>query len=225
MLKEFIKDKEEIKRALLGTIFADGHIAQIKGKSYITKTYIEITHTSKNLDYLKEVKELFEELGYKCSIKEHNKKTKEKSYTLFRLSTSSSEELIKLRELLYENKVKKFPKELINAFNDLSILLLYLDDGTLRVRYKEGTSELREARVTLCLDSFTFEELSYFQRFLKNKYDIDTHMYRHSKDMPLNRGFRIWTNTENTKKFMEIINKYFNCIPSMQYKFLKYYSL
>ena len=100
---------------------------------------------------------------------------------------------------------------------------MYLDDGTLRVRYYEGTDKLREARVMFCLDSFTYQEMKYFQQYLLDKYNIKTGIYRHSKNMEINRGFRIWTNTENTKKFMNIIDKYYDCIPSMKYKFLKFY--
>lgn len=227
MLKEFISSKEEAKAALLGTILADGHIQQEREKSYKNKTYIEITHTSKNLDYLKEVKSLFEILDDTvCSIKEHNKNTEDKTYTLFRLKTNSTEYFKELRDILYDkNHIKLFPKEIIESFTDLSLLLLYLDDGTLKVRYYEGTDRIREARVTFCLDSFTFEEMRYFQTYLLNKWNIKTGIYRHSKNISLNRGFRLWTNTENTKKFMEIIDKYYNSVPSMQYKFLKFYSL
>lgn len=225
MLKEFIESKEDARRALLGTILADGHIAQIKGKSYHTKTYVEIIHTSKNLDLLKAVSELFEYLGYTCNIKEHNKVTKDKTYTLFRMCTNSTEELITLRDQLYDNKVKVLPKQIVDMFTPLSLLLLYLDDGTIKVRYKEGTSIIREARVTFCLDSFTLDELYYFMNYLEKTYSIKSHIYRHSKNLPINRGFRVWLNTENTQKFMEVIDKYYNAIPSMQYKFLKYYSL
>lgn len=226
MLKEFIKTQEDAKIALLGTLFADGHIIQErKDGTYRTKTYAEITHTSKQLDLLKAVKELFELINTECTIKEHNKNTENKTYTLFRLSTKSTEWLSTVRNMMYDNKIKVFRKELVDLFSDLSLLLLYLDDGTLRVRLYPGTSKLREARISFCLDSFTYEELKYFQQYLLKKWNIKTGIYRHSKNMPINRGFRVWTNTENTKKFMSIIDKYYNSIPSMNYKFLKYYSL
>lgn len=227
MLKEFIKTEEEAKRALLGTIIADGSLCKARNKSYRSKCYLEITHTSKNLDYLKEKKEILEDiLNIKCAIKEHNKKTDLKTYSLYRLCTESTEYLKELRDILYDyNRVKLFPEHIIDSFNDLSLLLLYLDDGTLRVRFYEGTSKLRDARISLCLDSFTYSELKYFQNYLLTKYNIKTGIYRHSKNMELNRGFRLWTNTENTRKFMNIIDKYYDCIPSMRYKFLKYYSL
>lgn len=226
MLNEFIKTKEEAWNALLGTVIADGSIAKARGKSYHTKTYLEITHTSKNLDYLKVIKELLFYLGINSSITEHNKKTENKTYTLFRLSTESTEDFIQLRNILYDSdRNKKFPKEIIDRFTDLSLFFSYLDDGTLKVRYYEGSSKVREYRATFCFDSFTLEELQYFRNWLKSRYDIDTHIYRHSKNMPLNRGFRIWTNTLNTEKLMKVFNKYYDLVPSMKYKFCKYYTL
>jgi hypothetical protein len=232
MLRDFIQNEEEAKKALLGTILADGSIQKERytasnKTSYRLTTYIEITHTSKNLDYLKEVKSIFEMIeGVKCKITEHNKVSKNKTYTLYRLVTNSTKYFKELRDILYDDKrIKLFPKGTIDTFNDMSLLLLYLDDGTLRVRFYENSNKRREARISFCLDSFTVDELNYFRQYLKNKYDIDSHIYRHSKSLPINRGFRVWLNTINTEKFMSIINKYYECVPSMQYKFTKYYSL
>lgn len=220
---------EDIKNALLGTIFADGSIGKKRtnGLRNGTNGELEITHTSKNLDYLKLIKSLLEKIdGIKVRISEHNKKTESKIYTLYRLNTNRHKWFTELRNDIYDsNRIKLFPKKYIDKFNILSLLFLYLDDGTLRVRMYEGTSKIREVRVTLCLDSFTLNELNYFREYLKKKYDIDSHIYRHSKMKDLNRGFRIWFNTLNTNKFMNLINKYYNLIPSMQYKFTKYYSL
>lgn len=220
---------EDIKNALLGTIFADGSIGKVRtdGSKNGTNGELEITHTSKNLDYLKLIKQLLERIeGIKVRITEHNKKTETKLYTLYRLTTNRHPWFTELRKEIYStNRVKLFPKKFIDKFNILSLLFLYLDDGTLRVRMYEGTSKVRETRVTFCLDSFTLEELNYFRKYLRNNYDIDSHIYRHSKMKDITRGFRIWLNTLNTTKFMQLITNYYDLVPSMQYKFTKYYSL
>ena len=220
---------EDIKIALLGTIFADGSISKKRtdGSRNGAGSNLEITHTSKNLDYLKLLKYLLEKIeGVTAKIAEHNKKTDLKTYTLYRLTTNRHKWFTELRDIIYDsNRIKIFPKEYIDKFNILSLLFLYLDDGTLRVRMYEGTSKIRELRVTFCLDSFTLKELDYFRDYLKDTYNIDSRIYRHSKMKGLNRGFRIWLNTLNTKKFMSIIDKYYNLVPSMQYKFIKFYSL
>ena len=220
---------EDIKNALLGTIFADGSIGKSRtdGSRNGTNGELEITHTSRNLDYLKLIKSLLERIdGIKVRISEHNKKTELKTYTLYRLCTNRHIWFTELRKDIYDsNRIKLFPKKYIDKFNVLSLLFLYLDDGTLRVRMYEGTSKIREIRATFCLDSFTLEELNYFRTYLKDKYNIDSRVYRHSKVKDLNRGFRVWLNTLNTNKFMDLINQYYDLVPSMQYKFTKYYSL
>ena len=220
---------EDIKNALLGTIFADGSIGKSRtnGSRNGTNGELEIIHTSRNLDYLRLIKSLLERIdGIKVRISEHNKKTESKTYTLYRLCTNRHVWFTELRKDIYDsNRIKLFPKKYIDKFNVLSLLFLYLDDGTLRVRMYEGTSKIREIRATFCLDSFTLEELNYFRTYLKDKYNIDSHIYRHSKVNDLNRGFRVWLNTLNTNKFMDLINQYYDLVPSMQYKFTKYYSL
>ena len=220
---------EDIKNALLGTIFADGSIGKSRtnGSRNGTNGELEIIHTSRNLDYLRLIKSLLERIdGIKVRISEHNKKTELKTYTLYRLCTNRHIWFTELRKDIYDsNRIKLFTKKYIDKFNVLSLLFLYLDDGTLRVRMYEGTSKIREVRATFCLDSFTLEELNYFRTYLKDKYNIDSHIYRHSKVKDLNRGFRVWLNTLNTNKFMDLINQYYDLVPSMQYKFTKYYSL
>lgn len=229
MLKEFVKTEQDAKNAIIGTIIADGCIQKNRSKKNIpnASASLEITHTSKNLDYLVQVGEILQCIeGMTYTIKEHNKTTLEKTYQLFRLGTNVHPYLAEVRDQIYSSsRIKKLPKEIVDQMSDLGLFLMYLDDGTLKVRFYEGTSKVREARVTFCLDSFTLTELQYLQKVLKTKYDIDTKVYRHSKNMPLDRGFRIWTNTENTKKLMKVFEKYYNHVPSMNYKFLQYYSL
>lgn len=77
--------------------------------------------------------------GIKCRITEHNKTTKDKTYTLFRLSTNRHPWFTELRNDIYShNRIKLFPKEYIDRLSLLGLFFLYLDDGTLRVRYYEG---------------------------------------------------------------------------------------
>lgn len=227
-LNEFIKTEQDAKNCLIGTIFADGSLGKQRtdGSKNGTNVDLEITHTSKNLDYLQLIKQILEKIdGIKCSISQHNKITENKIYSLYRLRTNRHKWLTDLRNKIYENRIKKFPYNIYKDISDLGLFFMYLDDGTLRVRCYEGTSRIRECRITFCLDSFTIDELNQFRVFLKQKYDIDTKVYRHSKNLSLDRGFRIWTNTFNTKKFMEIFDKFYDLVPSMQYKFIKYYSL
>lgn len=221
-LNEFTE--EELRNGFLGTVFADGSIDKRKFK--YKNAPFEVTHTSKNLDYLRFKQDLLKRLGIDSKISEHNKKTKEKSYTLFRLYANGNPWFSELRDNIYDSqRHKRFPREYVDKFNLLSLLLMYLDDGTLRVRYYQGTSRIREVRATFCIDRFTLSEVLYFGEWLLAQYGIKTRHYRHSKNMELNRGFRLWMNTENTAKLMHILDPFYDMIPSMNYKFIRYYSM
>lgn len=228
ILKNLFKTEEEIKGALIGTIFADGSIE--KKKTPNGRGSCEITHTSKNLDYLQFKKELFEMLpDFKCTIKPHNKKTKEKNYLLYRLTTNRTDWLTYLRDTIYVIKDGKREKhlsmEIVDQLTKIGFLLMYLDDGCLKVKYnKQG--EPKQFIMTLCLESFCKNELEYLLKVLNKMFGVEFRMYRHYKyeDRP-DLGWRPWISTKGTLKIMEELNKYYDLIPSMRYKFPKYYLL
>ncbi len=227
-LKELFNNEFEIKSALLGTILADGSIN--KQRTPKGRSSCEITHTSKNLDYLQFKKELFELLpDCKCTIKPHNKTTKDKTYLLYRLSTNRTDWITQLREDLYITKnnkrIKIVPDEYINKFTEFTFLLMYLDDGCLRIKYnKQGIPT--QFRITLCLESFSLEELIKITNKFNQIFEVEFRMYKHYKyeDRP-NYGYRPYISTKGTLKIMEFLDKYYNLIPSMNYKFPKYYLL
>lgn len=220
-LKEFVKDQYEAEKAIIGTILADGSISYSRRNS---KGSLEVTHTARNLDYLKLKKEMLELIdGVTCAIKPKNKVTPEKTYELFRLSTNNHDIFSKYRDLLYvksnDKRVKILPTSVLNDMSDFGLFLMYLDDGTIRVRFYDGTNKVRETRITLCLDSFRIEELVAMRKWFEDRYDISPNINKHGS------GFRLVFNTQKTKDFLNIISKYQDLVPSMKYKFLEYYNL
>lgn len=227
-LSKFIKTEKDAKDAMIGTILCDGSLGKQRTDGSVngTNADLEITHTSKNLDYLKLKHDLLAIIGINSNITEHSKRTSEKKYVLYRLFTCRNPWLTSLRKILYdEQRHKLLPKQIVDNLSDLALFFMYLDDGTLKVRCYEGTSRIRELRAAFCTDRFTLDEVLYLRQHLFDKYGIKTKYYRHSKNMPSNRGFRLWMNTENTNKLMLLFDKYYDLVPSMRYKFVKYYSL
>lgn len=215
---------DELRNGFLGTVLADGCVSKIRNR--YKNSCFEVTHTSKNIDYLKFKQEILKRLGIDSTLTPHNKRIEDKEYFLIRLYARTSEWFTELRRELYDDKgIKHLPESYLRKLNLLSLFLMYLDDGTLKIRYYEGTSRIREIRVTLCLDRFTIRELLPFRDWLKETFGVDTKYYRHSRRMEPGRGFRLWTNTENTKKLMSLIDSFYNSIPSMNYKFVRYYSM
>lgn len=225
-LNDFVNTEEEVKAALIGTIFADGSIE--KQRTPNGRGSCEITHTNKNLDYLQLKKELFEMLPQcKCKIKPHNKSTKEKTYMLFRLTTNRTNWLTEVRDNLYKitedgKRIKLFKKEYINKLSDFGLLLMYLDDGCLKVRYNKN-GDPSSFRITFCLESFTLMELNYFRDWLLKKYNVETRIYRHYKKENPELGYRIWLNSKESLKLMKYFDKFYELIPSMKYKYPKFY--
>lgn len=216
--------QDEIRSALIGTILADSSLTKNRKKA--CRAYLDVTHTAKALDYLKLKQALLARLEIESKITRHDKQTDEKTYMLFRLSSRTDDWLTHMRDIIYDKDfVKTFPKELLSMMNSLSLLLLYLDDGTLKIRHYEGTDRIREIRSTFCLDRFTVDEVNNFMSWLKKEYGIESKKYRHSKNMSENRGFRCWMNTTNTKKLMDVLDEFYELVPSMKYKFVKYYSM
>ncbi len=220
-LKEIITNEIDAERAIIGTLIADGSIGYSRRNS---NGSVEITHTSRNLDYLRMKKDLFEMIsGVNCNIKPKNKTISEKTYELFRLSTNNHELFSKYRDELYikdgDRRRKLLLRKHLDKMSDFGLFLLYLDDGTIRVRFYDGTSRIREIRVTLCLDSFKLSEQIMMRDWFIEKYNISPNINRHGD------GLRLVFSTQKTKDFLNIISKYQDLVPSMKYKFLEYYNL
>lgn len=221
-LKEIIKTDADLYGALIGTIFADGHISKIRNR--YKNCCCEITHTEIHLDYLKFKKQLFEMIpDLIVTISPHNKKTQFKTYYLYRLMTRCNPYFTEIRNRVYDNQgVKHFPIDEIKKMNDLGLFLMYLDDGCLKVKYKEGTMILKEAKTEWALCSFSLNEIIDFENWLLEKYGIKMRHYKSNCVNLTDAGYILYTNTENTKKFMDVIDKFDGLVPSFNYKFLKH---
>ena len=220
-LKEIIKNEFDAESAIIGTLIADGSISYERRSS---KGSVEITHTARNLDYLKLKKDIFELIpGVVCNIKPHNKITPDKTYELFRLSTNNHDLFSSYRDELYikdgNRRRKLLIRKHLDAMSDFGLFLLYLDDGTIKVRFYDGTNKIREIRVMLCLDSFRMDEQIMMRDWFREKYNISPNINKHGN------GLRLVFNTQKTKDFLSIISKYQDLVPSMKYKFLEYYNL
>ena len=220
-LKEIIKNEFDAESAIIGTLIADGSISYERRSS---RGAVEITHTARNLDYLKLKKDIFELIpGVICNIKPHNKITPNKTYELFRLSTNNHDLFSSYRDELYikdgNRRRKLLIRKHLDAMSDFGLFLLYLDDGTIKVRFYDGTNKIREIRVMLCLDSFRMDEQIMMRDWFREKYNISPNINKHGN------GLRLVFNTQKTKDFLSIISKYQDLVPSMKYKFLEYYNL
>jgi len=144
-----------------------------------------------------------------------------KSYPQIKVWTSTHPFLTKLRERMYRPK-KQLNKGILESLTPLGLALWYMDDGHLSihhnvVRYSADSSRTTSERsvssrpLIMNTHSFTKEENEVICSWLKSRWSIDSQV-KHSK------GFFIYMNTNNARKFVDIVRPYVLAVPSMHYK-------
>lgn len=199
--------------ALIGMILGDGSIQREK--------FLYLRHGSKQLGYVDEKIDYLKKYIMPKSVRT----CIDKQGFRYRYAYYNEEKLKYLYNLIYKKRKGKMRKSitstLLNRFTDVSLAFFYMDDGCLSLRkYKkngiwQGTYKSRE--IHLNVQSFNFAEAEMFKNMLKRKFDVE---FRMTTD----RGNpRLWCNTKNTKKMIEIVKPIVSQFMTMQYKLdLKY---
>jgi len=199
-----------IKSALIGIILGDASMTQ--------PNMLYIRHGARQLDYVNEkvdfLKDYMEPVSLRSSI---DKKGYKYRYAYYR-----NRKLSYFYKIIYKNKRKTITPELLNHFDKISLAFLYMDDGSLSLRkYKDKngnwTGSYKSREIYLCTHSFSLNEVKMFIKMLKDKFGL---RFR----MTLDKGRpRIWCNTKNTKKIIEIVRPFISKFKTMSYKLdLKY---
>jgi len=120
-------------------------------------------------------------------------------------------------KIIYREGKKTITPELLNNFNEVSPSFFYMDDGSLSLRkYKDKngdwTGSYKSREIYLCVHSFGLNKVKAFIKILKDKFGLGFRM-TFDKGCP-----RIWRNTENTKKMIEVIGPFVSQFKTMSYK-------
>ena len=201
---KFIENKHEFNSALIGLILGDGHMRN--------DHYLVIQHGRKQLSYVDEIVTYLSRYIAPTVIRSGVNKT---GYN-FRYACFNSKHFSNLYKNIYIKKKKSLTPKIVNRIDAISLAFLYMDDGCLCLRKdKKGCISSRE--IYLSVNSFTFQEVEYFQKYLERKYDISFHITT-DKSHP-----RMWCNTKNTIKFLTLVAPIVQNFPTMYYKLdLKY---
>lgn len=198
--------KHEFNSALIGMILADGSMPKEK--------YLYIRHGGNQLDYVNEKVEYLSKYIQPSTLKQSIDK---KGYT-YRYAFYNSDKLINLYKKIYcgKNNKKILTQSIINRITPISLAFIYMDDGCLSLRGKnKGNIQSRE--IHLNVQSFSCDEVTKLRNYILNKYDVDFHITT-DKGKP-----RLWCNTKNTLKFLEIVAPIVKEFKTMHYKLdLKY---
>lgn len=202
-----VDSSHKLNSALIGMILFDGSINGEK--------YLYIRHGGNQLNYVDEKVKFISKYLKPISLKTN---IDNKNFT-YRYAYYNNERLKYLYHNIYINGKKKLTKSILNRFDEITLAIMYMDNGCLGLRKDPkylGNYKSRE--IYLNIQSFTWNEAKMLQAHLKNKFNIEFHLtIDHQKP-------RLWCNTRNTIKFLEIVAPVIQYnFPSMYYKIdLKY---
>lgn len=202
-----IDTKHKLNSALIGMILFDGFMPG--------NHYLYIRHGGKQLNYVDEKVNFINKYYMPKSIKE----SVDKAGYIYRYAYYNDYRLRFLYNNIYKNGKKTLQKNIINRFDEITLAIMYMDDGCLGLRKDpkhEGVYKSRE--IHLNMQSFSFHEVEMFKKFLFNKWGLEFHITK-DKERP-----RLWCNTKNAIKFLEIVSPIIiENFPTMYYKLdLKY---
>lgn len=126
-------------------------------------------------------------------------------YPGIKFNSKRSEELKKIRKILYTNGVKTFSDEVVNNMNAFSLAVLYCDDGSLIAKKRNGKIHAYDLIISIYGTEF---ECINLIKFIQETYGISFTLKR-------NKGkYSIRCGTRNAIKFLNLIKKeipYFEC--------------
>lgn len=202
-----IDTKHKLNSALIGIILFDGSMSK--------DHYLYIRHGGKQLDYTNEKVNFISKYFIPKSIKEST----DNLGNTYRYAYYNDYKLRFLYNNIYKNGKKTLGKNIINRFDEITLAIMYMDDGCLGL-HKDPKHEgvYRSREIHLNVQSFSFHEVEMLRRFLLNKWGLEFHITK-DKGKP-----RMWCNTKNTIKFLEIVSPVIiDNFPTMYYKLdLKY---
>lgn len=165
----FITDKQ--LSILTGTLLGDSSL-----RLSSINPYFSCEHGIKQYEYNKWKHE--ELLSLESKFKTYKRKTIDLRTNIFYESnlcrTPANPEFLQLYHNLYHNNKKVITEEFLKNFNELSLAVLYMDDGS------------RNANIIkIYTNCFSNKDLEIFTKFLKDKFSLEFKIYKdHSLCLP-----------------------------------------
>ncbi len=197
-----VKDRNSfIASQLLG----DGHV--------VCDTSLVISHSDKQLDYLKWKREIAISLGFKCSkISCRFLNSNLGEQTLYTFCVSQLKEDLKI----FKNTKAA---DLVENLNSLGLLLWWLDDGCLVVHEKkQGTSISRFGY--LGTEAFSMEQNQEISRKLLEIFKLETKVHKATGGFNMDAVYyRQYFNATNLRSMIDTVRPFLGQMPnSMRYK-------
>lgn len=217
--------KQDTISFMIGMLYGDGHLS--KGK-YAKNYNLGCTHNPKQYDYLIwKMNTISETLGKKYWVrtkKSHfggkaiTEKNKGKEYLMY-VGTMGTHTLVtKMHNLMYNSDNKKIATlDILRLLTPIGLAIWYMDDGNLAYKKNpDGTICSRE--VSLHIEGLDYKSQNCVQQYFQEDLGLDARLHK-ARD-----SRKLWMNTTNSKKFIEIVKPYVELIDCMRYKIdMKYH--
>lgn len=191
---------------IVGSLLGDSSIPKkLKNQG---NHYIDITHSEKQLDYLKYKIHIFEKYGFKVSNIYKRKVKTYIEYSVHIYYPQNPNVINALRWWFYNNGKKYFTYKMLNYLTPLGMAIWFMDDGSKAIHYNKNHTNIKSRELYISTYMSKTEHCSIIKFF--NKLGI---VCKERKDRD---KFRLAMNSTNAKKFISIISP-FIC-SSMQYK-------
>lgn len=194
-----IKPSSEQINLIVGTLLGDSNMRI--DKACINPRFT-CEHGISQLEYCKWKFKKLESLNAKFKdsiIRKTPDKRTGKLYKSCKVFIGNNPEFTFIYNMFYKNNKKVISKEIYSYFNELSLAVMFMDDG-----YKHSHS------IGISTDCFTVDELNDFIDFIFNKYKIRFTIHGRNK---------LYLPARFLTKFKEIVLPFIH--PTMMYKFPK----
>lgn len=195
---------------IVGSLLGDGHMRKRRGK----KTYpqLMIEQSTKHKEYVYWLKDklvdwIFDLKKPIITNRKFSKKTHSYYHSLS-FQTICHPAFENLYNGFYKSGKKILNKDFIlKNFNELSMAIWIMDDGTLTGKSK---------RNMIATNSFTFDEVNFLRDMLQDKFDLKTWICKRSGKYDV--SYEIAFDKPSSFKIQELVSPYI--VPSMKYKLL-----
>lgn len=200
------KITKESRNLLIGLLLGDGTISN--------NNVFKLAHCEEQKDYLEwKIKQL-----NNCGLRNNGLKTytSSKGFNKGKIVYYTQLNIISfvkvLRRVMYKPKKIIGNRKLLNRLSAREIAIWYMDDGHINYRKTNGKVHGFYIKIATCLPK---EELQVIIDYFKEVWNIQFYMFHEGKK---DNSYSLCCGTKEGIKFINIVKKYVEQVPSMKHK-------
>ena len=210
------KFNKESRNLLIAMLLGDGTIC--KG---VNTCYMKLHQGRKQKEYIEWKAKKLDEFGIpNGGVKEYftkTKFTKGEKWANYVCMIKANPFINVLRRVIYKTNGKTFTRKLLNRVSALGLAIWYMDDGSLNFKKHTLSNGERKIhglllRISTCLPKDTAQ---VHIDWLREEWNVNFYMIHEGKRED---SYSLCCGTNEAIKFINIVKKYVEEVPSMKYK-------